>query len=555
MNKLPFVQKGKSGQIRFSSEQKKQSNKTLIIFLFFVFFGFLVLAIRLFQLTIVRGDYYRRLSDNNRIREIVLEAKRGTLIDRKGFKIAESKQQPLDTSHERILAKRTYYDPEAIGSLIGYLQIADTNDFEDDNCLNKLTLGDKTGKKGIEKLFECDLRGEAGKKLVEVDAHGKPINTLTVIPPIEGKTLQLSIDLELQKKAYELVKNKHAAVVVSNPQTGEILALVSAPSFSPQAFEDRNNTLIKQYLSDQGKPLFNRATEGTYPPGSTFKLIVASAALQEKKIKEDTLIEDKGTIKAGPLSFGNWYFLEYGKTEGLVNIVKALKRSNDIFFYKTGELLGPEAIKKWSERFGLGKETGSGLPEADGTIPSPFWKQETLAEQWYLGDTYNFSIGQGYVLTTPIQISRMTAAIAANGKLCKPIFLKDQKPECKSLKLSKETLRLIHEGMRQACTTGGTGWPLFDFSVADPSFVSQPTAKNASSSAHIKKKKISVSCKTGTAESSRQGDTPHAWITAFAPSDKPEIEVTVLVEEAGQGSDIGGPIARDILKAYFERSQ
>jgi len=366
------------------------------------------------------------------------------------------------------------------------------------------------------------------------------VKTITVQPPKDGKPIQLAFDSVLQEKAYELIKTKNAVVVALKPKTGEVLILTSSPSFDPQDFEDANTSSIRKYFSDPSKPMFNRATEGVYPPGSLFKLTVASGALEEKKITEKTLFEDTGTIKAGPLTFGNWYFLQYGKTEGMVDIVKAIRRSNDIFFYRTGGLLGPEDLKKWAEIFGYGKQTGIGFEEAEGTIPSPFWKEETLKDQWYTGDMYNFSIGQGYLLTTPLQVALASSVFANDGSLCVPQLLKvndEIKPQCKKLPLSDKTIALIKRGMEEACSPGGTGWPLFDFSVSSTSA------------------KIQTACKTGTAESHSVSGIPHAWFTVYAPSSNPEIALTILIEEGGQGSDVAAPIAKEILKSYFERKE
>ena len=261
--------------------------------------------------------------------------------------------------------------------------------------------------------------------------------------------------------------------------------------------------------------------------------------MEEEKIDAKTEFEDTGVLKAGPLEFGNWYFLQYGKTDGMVDIIKGIRRSNDIFFYKTGELLTPEKIKKWGETLGYGSITRIGVTESDGLIPSPFWKEEKIRDRWYLGDTYNLSIGQGYLLVTPLQVNMTTAVFANGGYLCKPELLKVQSlksnppaggQNCKKLPISDKTLQLIRQGMKEACSAGGTGWPLFDF---------QPK----------------VACKTGTAESHGNNADPHAWFTVFAPFENPEIALTVLVENSGQGSDIAAPIAKEILKMYFERKE
>lgn len=496
----------------------------------------------MFQLTIVKGAYYRRLAEGNRMREVIIEPERGTIIDRKGLIIAENSEANIDSSGERLFSRRQYHDGEAVASIVGYRQVADENDLKNDTCLTKLKLGDMVGKKGIEKKYDCVLRGKHGTKLVEINAQGKLLDTLSVIPPTSGKTLQLALDLELQKKAIEALAGKKGAVVATQPKTGEVLVMVSTPSYNPQFFEDGDDKAMNAYLKNEDKPLFNRALEGVYPPGSTFKIVMASAALQEKAIEPDTIFEDTGVIKAGAATFGNWYYLEYGKTEGPVDIVKALRRSNDIFFYLTGGKLGPQKIKNWAEKFGLGKPTGIGLEEASGSVPSPYWKEDVLKEQWYLGDTYNFSIGQGYLLTTPMQINQMASVIATNGKLCSPQLLKIQDGQpisCQSLDMKKEVLDLVKKGMQEACSPGGTGYPFFNFQV------------NRSG----KMEKITVACKTGTAESHGDEAKPHAWFTVYAPAVNPEIVITVLVEESGQGSDIAGPIAKEVAKAYFERSQ
>ncbi len=545
MAKLQFFKKGDSKGIHFFSSNNQLAENIFFVFIAFIFLFVIVLFLRLFQLTIVKGNYYRNLSEQNRIREINIEAPRGEIVDRKGFIIAKNLPPNISIEANRISSQRIYQSPEAISSLIGYRQIADNNDLKNDRCQYKLKLGDRTGKKGIEKLFDCQLRGQPGKKLIEIDAKNKYLRTINVIPPQPGDKIQLSLDLDLQKKSYELIKGKKAAIVVINPKTGEVLASVSTPGFNSQDFEDQINPNIKKYLIDKNNPLFNRATEGVYPPGSIFKLVVATAGLEEKIIDEKTQIEDTGTIKAGPLTFGNWYFLQYGKTEGMVDIVKAIRRSNDVFFYKVGEKTGEDKIKKWADIFGLGKHTGIGIDEVEGTVPSSFWKKEVLKENWYLGDTYNLSIGQGYVETTPLQTVLVTGVFANGGYLCKPELLKYQKSNikdqrCKKLPISDKTLSLIREGMKQACSTGGTGWPLFNFKVQR---------------SKIKDEEIQTACKTGTAESHAKSGMPHAWITAFAPYKNPEIALTVLVEEGGQGSDVAGPIAKEILKAYFERSQ
>ncbi len=549
MNKLPIIEKAGGDQgMHFGNNSTRPPSLT--IFLICVVGLFLILTVRLFQLTVVKGSYYRRLSEENRIKEVVIEAKRGEVIDRKGVVIASSASPVSGLVKDRFVSNRVVALGDSVGHILGYMQLADKNDLNNDLCLNKLRLGDSTGKKGVEKLYECELRGINGRKLLELNAQGKPLKTLGQIEPVDGKIVQLSIDQKLQQRTQELFSQNissqsavfpkqefldKAAVVALEPKTGRTLLLYSNPTFDPNDFNLKNSERVADYLKDKKQPLFNRVTEGAYPPGSIFKLVIATGALEEKAMKPDTIIEDTGQITAGPLKFGNWYFLQYGKTEGEVNMVKAIKRSNDIYFYRAGERLGVTHIKTWAEKFGFGKITKFPLLQSEGLIPSPFWKEEILKEQWYLGDTYNLSIGQGYMLTTPIQIAQATAVFANGGNLCSPLIKQDDRPNCTKMPMSNETLQTVREGMKQACDTGGTGWPFFEFSV--------------------KNKRVNVGCKTGTAESHGVGKPePHAWFTVFAPFDNPEIVLTILVENGGEGSTVAAPIAKELLTTYFEEN-
>ena len=538
--KLPILERQHSRHGFRSKDTGDRAREVMIIS--FVGIGLLITVfVRLFQVTVVQGAYYARLSEDNRIREIAVEAPRGTITDRQGTRLVFSEPAHVGSTSARLVARRKYSDGLALGHLIGYRQRADESDLEQDPCIGKLALGDETGKKGVEKVFECELRGRNGQKLVEYDAHGRSVQTLAVSPPRPGQNIELAVDAGLQKAAYEAIATesakqntpiRKAAVVATDPHTGEILTLLSTPSFDPQDFEDETDE-VARLIKDKDQPLFNRATEASYPPASIFKIIVAAGALEDKTITTSTLIEDNGFIKAGPSTFHNWYYTEYGRTDGQVDVFKALQRSNDIYFYKVGEKMGELAIKRWSEHFGLGSKTTLPFDQNAGILPSPFWKQETLKENWYLGDTYNYSIGQGYLLVSPLQIHQAETAISSDGKICDPQLLAQAKPHCRTINLSKQTIETVREGMKQACQTGGTGWPLIGYTV--------------------KGKQVEVGCKTGTAEAHGLNDPePHAWFTVFAPYDNPTIHITVLVENGGQGSDVAAPIAKAMLTYYFE---
>ena len=515
---------------------------------------------RLFDLTIVRGAYFRSLSEGNRVLEKSIPAPRGIIYDRNGQVLARnipidklevgSEKWELVTRDEALdieakggtgAAKlemdlgRDYPEGSVSAHLLGYMGEAG----KDEVGSGKWEMGDMIGRTGIEQQYEEILRGKDGKELIEVDATGKKIADLGKIDPKPGQDLHLSIDLGLQKVAAKEMAGVTGAVIVSNPQTGEILALVSTPSFDP-------NKLEQSMFTDSGRPMFDRAISGLYPPGSTFIIFMATAGLETGAINAQTEIEDNGAINIGPYSFPNWYFLQYGGKEGNVNIVKALQRSNDIFFYKVGEMVGIDKLETWMKKFGLGKPLGIDLPgEVGGLVPTPAWRKSTYGTDWFLGDTYHLSIGQGDMEVTPLQVNTWTNVIANGGKLCKPEIKKlgneEIKGNCREIGIKKETVNLITEGMQKACETGGTGWPLFNFQVTKETNGTKVT------------KAIETACKTGTAEYGDPKNNTHAWFTIFAPVDNPQISVTVLVEGGGEGSNVAAPIAKKILEEWFGR--
>ena len=380
-----------------------------------------------------------------------------------------------------------------------------------------------------------------------MDADGQKVRTLGRDEPTPGETVELSIDSAIsQVVASAFPVDKKGAVIVSKPTTGELLAIYSSPSFNPNGFTlGQTQEQYEELMASPDEPMFFRAIGGVYPPGSTFKLVTAIAALSEGAFEAETTVEDIGVIRIGQFSYPNWFFTQYGKTDGLVDIVKAIQRSNDIYFYKAGEGVGIEKLAAWTRKLGVGAPLGIEISgEAAGLMPDPAWKRghftsawdlEQRNHLWFLGDTYHVAIGQGYLLTTPLQVNTWTNVVANEGKLCRPTIEKGVR-DCRDLGIDEDTLAIIIEGMKKACEPGGTGWPLFDFQVP-------------------------VACKTGTAEFGDPDDKTHAWFTVFAPvgsgstppSTEPEISVTVLVEGAGEGSDVAAPIAKKILEEWFRR--
>jgi len=521
----------------------------IYFFLGLLVIGFLVLLGRLFELQIIFGTKNRALAEGNRIKREILPAPRGMIYDRNGKELVRnapiyrkkvgedcqektgecfvmiSREEALrmeakgETEGLRMDIGREYLYGETLAHVLGYL--GEVN--EDEVKKGFFKPGDLVGRMGVEEQYDPLLRGQDGGEVFEVDAQGNKIREIGKIEPISGKSLYLSIDAEISKVVYEALEKKPGAVVATEPQTGQILVLVSSPSFNP-------NDINSQSLSDKSLPFFNRAIGGVYPPGSTFKIATSVAGLEEGKIDSQTTWNDTGEIRVGDYSYKNWYFTQYGKTEGTINLVKAIQRSTDTFFYKVGEWVGPKKLSQWALAFGLGKKTGVDLPsEATGFVPTPEWKEKFKGERWFLGNTYHFAIGQGDLLATPLQINMMTEVIANNGRLCSPRVEKVDdkgKKACQDLKLKQTTINLVKEGMKGVCSPGGTAFPFFEF---------QPQ----------------VACKSGTAEFVNAEGKTHAWLTSFAPVDNPEIVATALLEGGGEGSYEAAPVVKKLMEAWF----
>lgn len=532
-----------------------------IIIGIFLSASFAILLVRLFELQIIKGSYYQELADGNRIRKVTLKAPRGEIIARGGEYLVKNDEIENGIYYDNI---RGYYisgDPaeknekivkvdgwmrvyplkESASHITGY--IGNVNEKESGKisaeCINKgeRTLNDVIGRTGLEEYYDCLLRGRDGEKLIEVSADGKYVRLLGEKEPIKGTDLKTTIDYSLQEYISTLLSGQKGVIIVSDSD-GEILGLFSSPAYDPNIFLN-NQGEIASVLKDKNLPLFNRAISGKYSPGSIYKPIVASAALESSAIDKSYRYQDTGSIKFstpyGNYSFSNWYYTQYGGVEGSIDVTKALARSTDTFFYKAGELTGIGKLVAWSKKFGLDANTGIDLPGEDsGLVPDPEWKERVKGERWFLGNTYHMSIGQGDLALTPIGIHEAISAISNDGNLCTPHLigvLSDGKDyQCISLDIKKEYIDLVKEGMRKVCSSGGTGYTFFDFED---------------------KSGVDIACKTGTAQIGTN-DKTHAWFTAFAPVDKPEIVVTVLVEEGGEGSKVAGPIARQIFDFWFK---
>ena len=513
--------------------------------------GGVVLLSRLFFVTVVMGEHYSDLASGNQVSQERVLPMRGTISDREGEILAGNIMV-----EEEVL--RHYPLGEIAAGVTGY--VGEINEDEmvacrkDSNqwllrgsCYN----GQIVGRSGIERWYESRLAGGLGRRLLEADAEGEEMREVEKEEAVDGENLRLNLDASLQKEVYRFLKETmeendlQAGAVLVSRIDGQVLSLVSWPSFDPNLFIEGGERGVEgggykeagEVVADEeGKPLFNRVVAGVYPPGSVFKTVVAMAGLKEGKIRAGETIEDVGEIKIGEARFGNWYFDRYGRTEGEIGVEKALARSNDIFFYKLGERLGADSLTEWAGKLGVGKKTGIDLTgEAGGLLPTPLWRLKTTGDRWYLGNTYHLAIGQGDLMATPLQVDRWTAAVVS-GERCELRLL--GRGECQSLDLEEKNRQMVVEGMRQACVSGGTGYPFFDLEGR-------------------------VVCKTGTAQQGGEDDEPHAWITVVLPTvdedgeylwDETEewLVVTVMLEAAGEGSEMAAPVARKIVEVILK---
>jgi len=405
---------------------------------------------------------------------------------------------------------------------------------------------DEIGKSGIEASWETILRGQPGRRLVEVDASGNETTVFSEELPVKGQTVTLAIDAELQKVVEQYLSETAAnigksrgSVIVVDPNNGEVLALVSLPAFDSNLFAGGIDKKSYDNLSgNPNQPLFPRAVLGEFPSGSTFKPYVAAAALAEGLIAPTTSF-----LSTGGLSIGIWFFPDWkAGGHGVTDVKKALAESVNTFFYIIGggldsfTGLGVERITSYARLFGFGEKTGIDLPsEADGFLPSKEWKEEYKGERWYVGDTYHLAIGQGDLLVTPIQMAEALSVVANGGIKYTPhvVMAVDNElvfPEGQVLpETLKNAIQVVRQGMRQGVTTG--------------------------SARRLNSLPITSAGKTGTAQIGGTEET-HSWFTGFAPYENPEIAVVVLIEEGGEGSSTAVPVAEGIFKWWYNnRSQ
>lgn len=578
---------------------------------------FFLLAIRLWFLQIFNGKEFKELSENNRIRLVRTIAPRGLLLDRTGkvvvgnrpaFNLAvipedvkdwekikkviphivhlteadieERLQQAQgrppfqaiklkeDLTWEEIAGietfrvdmpgivleiepRRVYSFGEAGSHVIGYLGEIDEQQIKKLKKA-KYMLGDFIGKYGIEYQWEKYLRGINGGRQIEVDAIGREIKLTKKITPTQGYTIYLTIDLETQLAANKAMQDKVGAVIAIDPQNGKILAAVSNPSFDPNLFaagidkEQWNNLISNPFHVMETKTI-----QGQYPPASTFKMITAAAALEEGVITPSTKIYAGESFWFGNKEFRDWK----AGGHGIIDIHRAIVESSDTFFYQVGLKVGIDRLAHYAKGFGLGRKTGIQLTnEKPGLVPSSSWKKETQGAPWYEGETISVSVGQGYLIATPLQMLNAYAAIANGGKLYLPqlvnmvetpegqVVWRFMPQEIGRIPISPANIKIVRDALKGVVNeNGGTGWP-------------------------ARVPGVEIAGKTGTAQvmklkenapRKKPKDTPyeqrdHAWFVGFGPAENPEIAVAVLVEHGGFGAEAAAPVAREVIKAYLK---
>ncbi len=521
---------------------------------------FCLLLTRLAHLQIVSGMEYRQLADNNRFLKQVIPAERGAILDRYQQPLVNNKKQYYlrtqkgrDVSRELISTdealqamagqddqaveyelRRRYLYPKQLAHVIGYTAPATKEDLLGNR---QLKVNDWVGKIGLEQQFDQFLRGQDGHQLYEVNTLGERQRLLSDQPAKPGQDIETSLDPYLSRLAFESLGQMTGAAVVLDADTGRVLTMVSKPSFNANDLsavaldlqqEQQRQLNLQSYFQDERQVFFSRASQATYPPGSVFKMVTALAGLQQDAFDEHKTVLDEGILRVGDYEYANWLYTQRGATDGEIALVRAIARSNDIYFYKAAEWTGPNNIAQQARDFGFGQPTGIEVAnEAAGLVPDPAWKEETFGERWFLGNTYHFGIGQSDLLASPLQVAQMVQALVKGGELCAPRLLTESAVtavqngraanSCSGLGLTEENIDLVLKGMIAACQPGGTGSLLFDFNQG---FIE---ANQAESGLDLLNQGA-VACKTGTSEFGPENEQgrrkTHAWFVAGTTVDQ-----------------------------------
>ncbi|MBI2088588.1 MAG: penicillin-binding protein 2 [Deltaproteobacteria bacterium] len=495
------------------------------------------------------GDF-RNLVRENKLRPAFGEIVLGRDVDWRSVVTVETHQLDLPGVTLWIRPRRSYLTDGTAAHVLGYIGEINPQQLKARRG-SGYVMGDEVGQFGLEKNWEEYLRGRSGGQQVEVDALGRRVRVLHAVEDVPGQNVHLTLDRDLQETAHHALEGKDGAVVALDVNSGAILAMVSTPGYDPNVFaRGVTGEEWRTLTQDSAHPLNNRAIQGQYPPGSTFKIVLAIAGLEEGVIQPETTFFCPGSLTVGNRVFRDW---KKGG-HGAVNLHKGLTESCDVYFYLLGQKLGPDRIAKYARALGLGQPTGIELDhEKPGLIPDTEWKKRRLGQPWFPGETPSMAIGQGYVNVTPLQMANLTAAVANGGTLYRPWFvrkiesldgrlIREYGPEIIStLNLKESTLEHIRKALQDAVNSGsGTG-------------------------GRAKSNLIMIAGKTGTAQVAEMKGAfvksenlaykirDHAWFVAFAPVEKPEIAVAVLVEHGGHGGAAAAPVAKKIIEKYFTR--
>ena len=437
---------------------------------------------------------------------------------------------------------RKYKYPLALCHVLGYVSTVSDRDLGKDPLL--MQPGFRIGKGGLEKQYDTQLRGKAGIKQVEINAARRVVRELDTKASAPGQDLKLTLDFDLQQRLMERLKPEiTGATVIIDPRNGDILALCSEPNYDINMFTNGISTKNwKGLLQDEHKPLLDRATLGLYAPGSTFKMMVALSALQAGVIDTKTRFSCPGYIMLGSHKFRCWKHSGHGS----MNVNSAITQSCDVFFYNISALVGPDKLAEMCAHFGLGIETGIDMPvERSGLIPTTKWKEKRYRDKWRRGDSYNTGIGQGYVLTSPLQLALMTARIANRGKMVVPRLVRpEQEPEVKLMDVDQKHIEVVRQGMIDVVARGTAARSRID----------------------IESKRMAG--KTGTAQVITYTDKAralgrhksttewkyrdHALFVGFSPLEDPKFAIAVVIEHGGSGSKKAAPIAKEMMLAAHE---
>ena len=578
----------------------------------FIITFIVILFIRLWYLQAVKGDYYYEQAESNRIRPVKLRPPRGIIYDRYGRPLVENvltfdislvpeDSTDLDATIESVSSiiktkpdmvrealkeaapVRSKYDPVKVREEASWEEVAVVEAHQDDlpgtivepehrrhypyeglashqlGYIGKVSqsqrkkdqtdMGLLTGQGGLEKVYDKLLRGIAGRRMIQVNASGRKVKDLGIEEPRPGTDLYLTIDLDVQKAAEEGLGARAGAVVAMDVNSGELLALASHPNYDPNLFP--RGIAPKDWVrltNDPTHPLYNRAIQSVYPPGSTFKIVVSLAGLETGAINPNDKVFCKGFLQSGRHTFRCW---KKGG-HGTVSFHDGLVQSCDVYFYTMGERIGWDKVAEYARKLGFGSLTGIPLPdEKPGLIPTTDWKQKRTGEPWYPGDTYINSIGQGFVLVSPIQSCQMIAAVANGGAFYRPTLLRQSR--------NRET------GAVKTFSSERTGRIKLDHAVLEQvrSALAGVVAEPGGTAHGAATPLTTVAGKTGTAQVIAQKvpgrklmgkQEDHAWFVAYAPVDNPRIAVSVVVEHGGHGGAAAAPIAKKVIEEYMKNA-